>query len=200
MGVCCWSIFSWYLCFPQAPSFSLYVVEVSLSLTAFIFIVSFPLRSPFHWPRVAVYLNHLPAFIFRFSSLPLLRGSLAVIILAPHISFPPFLCPMDSQGALVKAAAFGTAISSRHRPQGLVSLPARPSPGAAARAPHEGLVNVLRDRLWCPGDMAAPLEGLAPKNKTGKREQSPLQRGESTRAVTCKRGHEPVLINLVEAR
>lgn len=121
----------------------------------------FPSVPPFHWPRVTVYLNHLPAFIFRFSSLPLLGGSLATIILALHISFPPFLCRVDSEGTLIKTTTFSTAISSRHRPQGLVPLLARPSLGAAAGAPREGRGNMLRDRgrLRCPRDMAVPLDG-----------------------------------------
>lgn len=80
----------------------------------------FPSVPPFHWPCVSVCLNHLPAFIFHFSSLPLSRGSLAAIILTLYISFPPSCSRMGLKGALIKAKTCSRRISIRHQLQGPV--------------------------------------------------------------------------------
>lgn len=107
----------------------------SFSYIIYFYCAIFPLFPLFIGP-VCVCLNHLPAFIFHFSSLPLSRSSLAVIILTIHIS----CSRMGLKEALIKAKTCSRKISIRHQLQGPVdstgsALTLSFSPGSVPKVP-----------------------------------------------------------------
>lgn len=108
------------LLFPSLIFFPVCAQKLFFLLQHLFLLCHFPSVPPFHWPCVSVCLNHLPAFIFHFSSLPLSRGSLAAIILTLYISFPPSCSRMGLKGALIKAKTCSRRISIRHQLQGPV--------------------------------------------------------------------------------
>lgn len=106
---------------------------------------------------MSVCLNHLPAFIFHFSSLPLSRGSLAVIILTLHISFPPSCSRMGLKEALIKAKTCSRKISIRHQLQGPV---ASLSTALTSFFPRTSFQSARKSELALKWQIPAPLEGL----------------------------------------